>query len=361
MTNMKRIREGEGTFWVFSGEVSKKLPVFYNPQMEFDRNLTIQILREMGIKRYCDALAGSGLRGIRAALEGGVSEVVLNDSNKKAVEVIGRNLEENGIQGEVYNRDVNLLLRAFRYNKFDAIDIDPFGSFIGALDSALRAIKRKHGLLCLTSTDTAALCGVSMKTCVRRYDAHPLRTAYAKEIGLRILIGACVRMSARYEMAINPIFAYNRRHYFRLFLETKAGIKSADAMLRRVSYLQHCFKCDWRGYTRINEFRRECPRCGNRLEWAGPLWDAEFASSELEVEAKRGGDELKSFVELVKREQDITTPFYEIHHLSKLHHVASPKRGDLLQWLEGRETHFSRTGVRSNRYPDLYDFYRTKS
>ncbi len=353
-------REGEVSFEASQaeGQVTKKLPVFYNPEMEFDRDLAVAIARAVrrahGGYKYCDALAGSGIRGMRAVKEAGYTELCLNDCAPVAVKLMRENLKRNKIKAEVHSEDINLFLRGFKCDKFDAIDVDPFGSFIGALDSALRAIRRDGGLLCLTATDTAALNGVSKNACRRKYDALPIRTSFAKEVGLRILIGACARAAAKYEFAVRPLFTYARRHYFRLFLMTENGASRADKMLEEISYLQHCLKCDWRGYAGVDEFEAVCPNCGasGALQWAGPLWKGRFADPKLKVES--GNPKVGELVELVKGEQKITLPFFDVHRLCELSRRAAPKKADVMASLKNSaKTHFCQTGVRSDVLPKL--------
>lgn len=341
--------EGSVSFEAPKGDATKKMPVFYNPAMEFDRDLTVSILRAVGGDRYCDALAGSGIRGMRAFGEAGFREVYFNDSSPEAVRLIGRNLEKNGISAHVFREDVNLFLRRFKSDKFDAIDIDPFGSFMPALDSALRAVKRKGGLLCLTATDTAPLCGVSVNTCLRRYGARPMRTSFCKEVGLRTLIGACARAVAKYDFALRPLFCYNRRHYFRLFLQAERSMKAANSMLREMAYLQHCPKCDWRGYAKVDRFREKCD-CGGLLNWGGPLWSGRFADPKLK--AKSGNEKVDDLLKTVKEEQKITLPFFDLHHLSELNRCLTPKKKTVMGSLKkATETHFARTGIRSDELP----------
>jgi tRNA (guanine26-N2/guanine27-N2)-dimethyltransferase len=347
---MKRFKEGSVEFYAPEGDATKKLPVFYNPVMEFDRDLTIAILRAFGGESYCDALAGSGIRGLRAAKEAGFKDLVLNDQSPEAVNLIKKNLKANDISGKAFCEDINLMLRKFKCEKFDVIDIDPFGSSIVALDSALRTINRKKGLLCMTFTDTAPLCGVSIKTCQRRYGARPLRSSYAKEAGLRILIAACVRMAGKYDFSLKPMFCYNRRHYFRLFLRTMNGIEKANKVLDNIGYLQHCFKCDWREYAQIDRFNDNCPVCNNQLNWAGPLWTDKFADDKFEVVSEN--ERVNKLVQMVKKEQGITLPYFDLHHLAELNKTTAPKKRDTLERVNGVQTHFSKTGIRS---PEVFN------
>jgi len=353
---MELFKEGNVEFYAPAGDITKKLPVFYNPVMKFDRDLTIAVLQHFK-GRYCDALAGTGIRGMRAAKEAGF-EVWINDMNPKAIELVKKNLKKNKITAEVSHSDINLFLRQFREGKFDVIDIDPFGSFITAFDSAVRALHRDGGLLCLTATDTAPLCGVSVKTCQRRYDAKPLRVSFAKEIGLRILIGACARMIAKYDFGFKPLLCYNHRHYFRLFLLTDNSMDNADEMLKKVCYLQYCPKCDWRDYAKVDRFKEKCPNCRGRLDWTGPLWSGEFADVDFLKKLSVDNKEIDKLISLLKQEQQVTVPFYDLHHLAELNKTMTRKKDDIIGEIRSKgkkayNTHFCTTGIRSEILPSF--------
>jgi len=76
-------------------------PVFYNPEMAFGRSLSILVLRtyqKIFRKKLhiCDALAGTGVRGIRYSLEvPGIQRTWLNDKNPLAVELIHEKIPLN--------------------------------------------------------------------------------------------------------------------------------------------------------------------------------------------------------------------------------------------------------------------------
>lgn len=358
-SKMKLFREGQTEFYAPEGDITKKMPVFYNPVMQFDRDLTVAVLKAFSPKNYCDLLAASGIRGVRASKEASVKEIYINDLNPSAIKLAEKNCKKNKVKAEVSCKEANLFLRGFDYGNLYAIDIDPFGPFIPFLESSLRVINSRKGLLCLTATDTAPLCGVAVKACQRRYDARPARTSYAKEIGLRILIGACARMAARFEFALKPLLCYNHRHYFRLYLATEGGVKTADSMLANISYLQFCHKCDWREYAKVDRFKEKCPVCDNKLEWAGPLWSAEFADVGFLAKVKTENKEVSKLVELLKKEQAITTPFYEVAHLSEIYRTSTPRKQAIMDVITAKghkaaETHFSGTGIRSEIIPQFH-------
>ncbi|RLI14071.1 hypothetical protein DRO41_06375, partial [Candidatus Bathyarchaeota archaeon] len=181
-----------------------KAPVFYNPVMELNRDIAVLALqayqrtvnREISV---CEPLAGCGVRGTRFAVEvDGVKKVVMNDINEKAFKLASYNVEMNKLDKRVLvrNEDANFLLSSYGAprKRFDAIDIDPFGSPTPYIDSAVRAL-RSGGLLALTATDMAPLCGVYPKACIRKYGGKPLRTEYCHEIAVRLLAG-CLATTA---------------------------------------------------------------------------------------------------------------------------------------------------------------------
>ncbi len=104
---------------------TKKMEVFYNADMVFDRDISEAICSIFKPKKICDCMAASGARGLRYASELKESEVVLNDKNINSVNIIKKNAELNKLKVRIENEDANTILRK---EKFDFIDIDPFGS-----------------------------------------------------------------------------------------------------------------------------------------------------------------------------------------------------------------------------------------
>merc|ERR1712113_1005456 len=72
--------------------------------------------------------------------------------------------------------------------QFDVIDLDPYGTAAPFLDAAVQAVS-EGGLLCVTCTDLAVLCGNQAEVCYSKYGAFPLKgTKYCHEMALRILL-----------------------------------------------------------------------------------------------------------------------------------------------------------------------------
>jgi len=129
----------------------RKAEVFYNPVMEIERDISILAFqshqKEIGKNiKICDLMTGCGARGIRYALEiKGIKKVIINDLNPSAISLAKRNVIRNKIDKKVRLKcfDSNVILNKYAMprNRFDIIDIDPFGSPAPYLDSAVRAIK----------------------------------------------------------------------------------------------------------------------------------------------------------------------------------------------------------------------------
>ena len=72
-------------------------------------------------------------------------------------------------------------------DRFNLIDLDPYGSPAPFLDSAVQAVS-DGCLLCVTAMDMAVLCGNSPETCYTKYGAIALKTGSCHEFALRILL-----------------------------------------------------------------------------------------------------------------------------------------------------------------------------
>ncbi|MFN3621907.1 MAG: tRNA (guanine-N1)-methyltransferase, partial [Nitrososphaerales archaeon] len=178
--------------------IPPKSPAFYNPAAKLNRDLSLRIYGAYASLTHSDitfgdALAGVGARGLRVAKEcKNVAQIYLNDLNPKAIELARCAAKLNGISEKCVftTKDAILFLaeHSISANRFDILDIDPFGSPTPFLAAALRAVKR-GGLISLTATDTAVLCGVYPKVALRRYGGLSIRCEYANEVGARLLFG----------------------------------------------------------------------------------------------------------------------------------------------------------------------------
>ena len=161
--------------------------VFYNPIQEFNRDLSIAVLNTYSKTnnnkklRILEALAASGIRSMRYALEvENCVEIIANDFDKKAVELIDLNARQNKVGNIVKsNFDDATVLMNTSYSKkelFDSIDLDPYGSPASFLDSAVRTVK-SGGMLLVTATDAGVLCGNGADTCYTKYGKSRIKIA----------------------------------------------------------------------------------------------------------------------------------------------------------------------------------------
>ncbi|MEN2999021.1 MAG: hypothetical protein ABDH61_00325 [Acidilobaceae archaeon] len=180
------------------------LPVFYNPAMELNRDLSVILLSSYASlyapKRpfaVAEPLAATGVRCVRYALEGeGVGRVYCGDVDKRAHELIEKNVGLNDLWHKVSSArsDANALLSNLKGKGVPvlAIDIDPYGSPVPFLDSAL-SLLGNGGLLMVTATDTAVLEGSKKNKALRRYGCHLQKVPQSKEVAARALLGCIAR------------------------------------------------------------------------------------------------------------------------------------------------------------------------
>ena len=249
--------------------------VFYNPIQELNRDITAGVLRAVDCGSYLDAMTASGVRAVRAADAG--YDVTACDVDGDAVALAHRNLERNGLDGEVHHRDVNAHMHEHYH---DVVDLDPFGTPVPFADAAVRSGRE---YLCVTATDTAPLCGAHFESGVRSYGAVPRNTEFHAEMGLRVLLSALVRTAARYDVAARPVLSHVSSHYVRTYLRLESGARTADRCIEDLGYLDHCQGCLWRDHeaTLVADPVEECPNCGGSTWTAGPVWlgpahDADF-------------------------------------------------------------------------------------
>jgi tRNA (guanine26-N2/guanine27-N2)-dimethyltransferase len=350
-----------------------KAPVFYNPVMELNRDLAVlavQVYQKMVNREIsiCEPLAGCGIRGIRFAKEvEGVKKVLINDINEKAYQLAKYNVQINGLteKVKVRNEDANLLLARYGAprKRFDVIDIDPFGSPVPFLDSAIRAL-RDDGLLALTATDMAPLCGVHPKACIRKYGGKPLRTEYCHELAIRLLIGCLATTAAKYEMGIKVLFSHSTNHYVRVYAAVKHGAIKANESLKQMGYIFHCFNCLYREATNWNAtftHSGKCPHCGSKMDFAGPLWlkdifNKDFCEKMLkENEHKKIKNKLRVYkiLTLAKEEANAPPTYYVIERICDklgLPTVSIRKVYEALKndGFEASLTHFNPKGLKTN-------------
>jgi tRNA (guanine26-N2/guanine27-N2)-dimethyltransferase len=291
----------------------------------------------------------------------------MNDINEEAFKLANFNIRLNGLseKAAVKHEEANLFLsrRSAPYKRFDAIDIDPFGSPARFLDSAIRAL-RDGGLIALTATDMASLCGVHPRACVRKYGGKPLRTEYCHELAVRLLAGCLTTTAARHDVGINVVFSHRAEHYIRIYAIAKYGAKKADESIKTMGYLLHCFKCFHREEEKdmfAAKRSATCSECGSKLSLAGPLWlggllDASFCElmeKEVLKRSLRLALRIQRMLALIRDEVEAPIAYYVVDKLCDFLNLPVPAVKKVVEALreEGFQaslTHFNSRGIRSN-------------
>lgn len=329
VTPLKTVKEG-------LAEVLFPQHVFYNPVQEFNRDLTIAVISEFakeklaadinknvnknettevdgnsdsnktdmndfvleagkkcqnGIK-ILEGLSASGLRSVRFGLEiPGVQFIVANDFDRAAVDVIDTNIIKNNLKELITSScdDASMLMYKHKKDRFDVIDLDPYGSASQFLDAAVQAVS-DGGLMCVTCTDAAVLCGNGSETCYSKYGAMSLKTKNCHEMGIRIILQCIESHANRYSRYIVPIISLSIDFYFRLFVKVYTGQGKVKRSASKMAMVYNCIGCGSFSLQKIGEaiptkgsnfkyspatgppVSDKCQHCGSRHQMGGPIW-----------------------------------------------------------------------------------------
>jgi tRNA (guanine26-N2/guanine27-N2)-dimethyltransferase len=325
--------------------------VFFNPAASVNRDVSIAIAAACGGGTFCDAMAGVGARGVRVANEvEHVEKVTLIDFNAEAIRVARRAASLNRVRGkcEFVAGETNATLdsRYGRGERFGLVDVDPFGSPVRQLQAAISTTS-DGGILSVTATDAAALCGVYPRVARRRYGAASLNNHFHHETGIRILINAINKQAASMDVGISPVASHSTRHYLRVFVRLAVGGVKADLSLGNEGYVEWCPAC---GTTSSSGERQgSCRGCGQKTKVAGPLWIGRLTERRVvrkaAAEGKRRGFVAAAKILISLDGVDIFPPWsYSIEG------ICSSLRMATVPETEVRE-HLSRAGYRSCRQP----------
>ena len=202
-----------------------------------------------------EAMSATGLRSLRYALEiPHVDRVVANDIDPAAVEDIRRNVAHNVAKakargGEAGDVDAAAVARVdprgddarwvmlSHPETFDVIDLDPYGSPAALMDTAIQSVT-DGGMLCITATDMAVLCGKDGEVCFGKYGAYPFnRFKGCHEMALRILLGFIERNAAKYKRYIVPVLSVSIDFYVRVFVRVFTSALQSKSVAARQSYV----------------------------------------------------------------------------------------------------------------------------
>lgn len=245
---------------------------FLNPAAKLSRDYSVAFISSVAgdNMKVLDATAASGIRGIRYALETNAKDVTFLDINRSAFGSLKKNLAYNHVKAKAYNSSIQEFANT-THEKFDVIDLDPFGGVTPYIYDLMKVSKDGTYLLA-TATDTAVLCGAQHKACVRLYDSVPMHNELCHETGMRILIGYMARTAAQFNFGVEALLSLSYMHYMRVFLRLDSGTKRATESMGNIGYAYQCSKCHDR-YCKHGQIPdAACRTCAGRLSVSGKLW-----------------------------------------------------------------------------------------
>ena len=308
---MKEHQEGRAIFKAnLSGKdkgPGKAKGVFYNPAMEMSRDLHVAFAKELEIEGIVlDGLAASGIRGIRLILEAGLN-VEFCDTSTLATNTIAENLKLNGIESKIYNKPVEELLQE---KKYDCIDIDPFGTPAPFLEAALNGLNN-NGILGVSATDTAVLCGAKPSICMKRYGANSMKKVAAKEIGIRIMLSKMHSIASEIGKGIQPLLCYSEGHHLRVFVKLT---KKSNVKLKWIN-------------TDMEIVEEEESGAG------GPLWVDKIVKKKLVPSNCEG--KLGEFFKTLSEEANGPPGLYDVNDIARIAEIGqTPQRNKIVKCLK---------------------------
>lgn len=178
---------------------------------------------------------------------------------------------------------------------FDYVDVDPFGSPVPFVPSALGAVV-PGGVLGVTATDMMVLAGAQPAATVRRYGARPVRGRLGPEGGVRILLAYLAREARDVGRSVRPLLAYARDHHVRAYVTVEGSPGPPDP----VGTID---PADWDG-----------PPLDGRGPfgplWLGPLVDPTLAEHLEPPPTAAAPTEVAPFLARLREEADVPAPFY---------------------------------------------------
>lgn len=234
--------EGQGPGAKASGKV------FYNPAMSGSRTRSVLLLRHAleegflgeGTVYALDGLTASGLRARRW-----LNELPHEESERISATIV--DLEEDALRWAEASHDEfppnggaleaakgdlrSVVLRSGRH----WVDIDPYGSPMPFIDSAMQSMARS-GVMEVSATDTAALTGSSSTALMRRYGARVSTDSLAHDSGMRVMLANFSRVAARHDRAIVPLLSVWDSHHLRVSFRVLKSVSTANELEENIGW-----------------------------------------------------------------------------------------------------------------------------
>ena len=332
--------------------------VFYNPKMKKLRDISVAFLIAAGAEgmHMLDSTSATGIRGIRYAKEAGIGEVLFLDINPLAYKNTRSNVLRNKIKARVLNKSIQEFAGSVG-QRFDVIDLDPFGSPAPNLNDIMKLCKDST-ILMVTATDTAVLCGAHEGACIKQYMSKPIHNYLCKEAGLRILIAYMIRSAAQFNLGMEILASISDMHYMRVFARLRYGASHALASIKGIGFGAYCTSCNFfESEAGISpQIDKKCKVCTGKLNAFGPLYlgklkDINITGKMLKV-AGGVGDKAEAQIKALHDELDVPF-FYSIPKLTKQLGMSSVSHFNVMKRLADQDyktsaTQFDRDGIKTD-------------
>ena len=272
--------------------------------------------------RILDALSATGLRALRYAHEIPFTTLVTaNDLLQKATEAIQLNVQHNKLEDKIVANTGNALTHMYKFvgddtkdmkgnarssEKYDVIDLDPYGTAAPFLDAAVQAVRDDGGLLCVTCTDAGvwASNGYPEKS-FSLYGGTPMKGVMSHEAGLRIILHAIATSAARYGLAMEPLLSLSIDFYARVFVRITKSANDVKFLAGKTMVVNNCdtgcgaWTTQTLGKNKLAKDKSgkgffwkhvfgpassggdNCAHCGMRTHLAGPMYAGPIHSPEF--------------------------------------------------------------------------------
>lgn len=206
-----------------------------------------------------DALSATGLRALRYAQEMPfVTKITANDLDASAVGSIKLNVLHNKLEDKIEVNHGDAIVHMYskiaaqqmltekdkargRCEKYDVVDLDPYGTAATFLDAAVQAVRDDGGLLCVTCTDAGvwASNGYPEKA-FALYGGVPVKGLFSHEVGLRLILHAISTSAARYGLAIEPLLSLSIDFYARVFVRVSRSPAAVKFTAGKAMVVYNC-------------------------------------------------------------------------------------------------------------------------
>lgn len=179
--------------------------------------------------------------------------------------------------------------------RFDLVDLDPYGTAAPFLDAAVQSVA-DGGLLCVTCTDLAVLAGHNYpEKCWSLYGGVSIKAEYSHEAALRLVLHAIASAAGRYGRYVQPMLSLSIDFYLRVFVRVWTRPETVKLNASQTGLVYTCSRCSDLHVQRMGRASeienektgkmnvkcgsasgpptdRSCAQCGGSFHVGGPMW-----------------------------------------------------------------------------------------